>query len=194
MCNTLRHLMSTAASVTAPMVTAATVAAPIVRATIAAALLVAAACSDGSDVGSVVNQTAGSDPLLSGVSPGAPSAPDSPAAGAAEVSGAADAISANNQPSAPPGGSSQPPSPAQGEMPASVPSSSGGEPKPSATETNFLTAGCRKDADCGESRRCELPDAGGSRAAPPAEPDAGVRSEGGDASPPVAPVGRCLAL
>jgi hypothetical protein len=44
--------------------------------------------------------------------------------------------------------------------------------------------------DCGTNRHCELPDPA---AAPPAESDAGVPGESADASPPLVPVGRCVA-
>lgn len=67
-------------------------------------------------------------------------------------------------------------------------SASGEQAQPSATETNFFTARCLKDSDCGETRRCEFPaDAGSERAA---APDAGA-----DAAPQEEPVpaGRCVA-
>jgi len=71
------------------------------------------------------------------------------------------------------------------EAPASA---SGEEAQPSATETNFFSARCQKDADCGEARRCEFPpDAGPGRvAAADAGPDA-------QASEPPPPGGRCVA-
>jgi len=147
-----------------------------------AAWIAVAACSDGSDLSLVANPNAALEPpapgaTLPGVSPGGESSGVTPSAGSAGGT-----PPENAGPSVEPGGPLQPP--AADEAPAAA---SGEEPQPSATETNFFAAGCRKDADCGEARRCELPlDAG----APP-EADAGS-----DAAPPEAlvPIGHCVAL
>jgi len=104
-----------------------------------------------------------------------------------------------------------------GQSPGTVPPASSEEPQPNATETNFFAAGCRVDADCGATRRCEFfpaegvadagpSDAGGASdtrpvAPPPAvpadagPPDAGVPTgEAPDApSEPLGPRGRCVA-
>jgi len=45
---------------------------------------------------------------------------------------------------------------APGESPGSVLPPDSEVPQPNATETNFFTAGCRVDADCGATRRCEF--------------------------------------
>jgi hypothetical protein len=194
MCNTLRHYCADAARAARPIVASIVAArSAAAGALMGAALIGAAACSDGTDAVSLANQNAGSDPPLSGMSPAAPAGPGSPGTGspgtgATDVPGGSGALPASSGSNAA-SGSPPAPGPAQGETPASVPSPSEGEPEPNATETNFFGAGCRKDADCGANRRCELPDPG---AAPPAEPDAGAESA--DASPPLVPVGRCVAL
>jgi len=77
-----------------------------------------------------------------------------------------------------------------GESPGSVPPASSQEPEPNATETNFFTAGCRVDADCGATRRCEFfpPESVAS--------DAGLSDAGApDAAPsePLGTRGRCVA-
>jgi hypothetical protein len=149
-----------------------------------AAWIAAAACSDGSDLSSVVNQNAAQEPAPGALSPeglapdGVSSSGVTPSAGSP-----ASAPQAPAGPSGEPGGPVQPPAP--NGAPAAA---SGEEAEPSATETNFFSARCQQDGDCGQTRRCELPaDAGSARAAVDA---------GSDAAPPDAPPagGRCVAL
>ncbi|MEO8185232.1 MAG: hypothetical protein ABI895_41020 [Deltaproteobacteria bacterium] len=146
-----------------------------------AAWIVVAACSGGSDVAHLVNQNA-ADPTApgglsadgvspEGVSPGGESPGGESPGGVAPSAGS---------PSAEPGGPVQPP--ASNDVPASAASE---EPQPNATETNFFTARCQRDADCGEARRCELPADAGSVGA-----DAGSDAAAPDVP---APGGRCVA-
>ena len=177
MCNTLRQLIGAGSGFVA--------------------LLVAVACSDGGDGGLAPNQNGASDPSLampelskpaSSAAPlSSPSLPPQPGAGSPQAPSSAGAVPASPSDSAP-GGSSSPPE----ETPGAVPAASGGEPQPSATETNFFGAGCRKDADCGETRRCEFPDPA-ARPAPTAESDAGA-GDSADAAPLPVSVGHCVAL
>jgi hypothetical protein len=157
------------------------------RRLVCAAWIAVAACSDGSDLSVVENPNAAREPpapgaTLPGGSPGAEAAggvtpSDGSPSGAPQESAG---------PGAQSGGPPQPPT--GGEAPAPA---SGEEPQPNATETNFFGAGCRKDADCGDTRRCELPADAGSLPLAPPEADAGP-----DAAPPelLVPIGHCVAL
>lgn len=152
----------------------------------------AIACSDGTDVTVQVNGNT-ADPAApgDGVLTGSP-VPDSPLPSGA---GEGPAPLPQAGPGAPSTAPEESPPPVQA-PPAEVPSASGGEPQPSATETNFFGAGCRNDADCGENRRCEFPVEADAGAAPSpgtegeASPDAGS-----DAAAPEAlvPRGHCVA-
>ena len=140
--------------------------------------------------------------------PASPSGPNTP--GPSVLSSGGDTLGASEAPA----------SGAPGQSPGSVPPAGSPEPEPNATETNFFTAGCRVDADCGAARRCEFfppesaasdagpPDTGADGGqsntrpvAPPALPsDAGLLPDAGvpgapDAAPsePLGPRGRCVA-
>jgi len=151
----------------------------------------AVACSDGTGVAYQVNEneaspaSPGGGVLTGNPGPGSDVVSD-PMAPAPQVSGAG----------APPPVPAENPAPVQA-PPAGDPSASGGEPQPNATETNFFGAGCRSDADCGESRRCEFPVETEADAAPsPAPEDAGSPDAGADAAVPetLVPRGHCVAL
>jgi hypothetical protein len=144
----------------------------------------AIACSDGGGVASQVNgNSAAADPPVDMGNP----VPGGVFAGPAAGEGAAPAPQASGTGSPPPGAPEDP-------LPTD-PSASGGEPQPSATETNFFGAGCLSDADCGENRRCEFPVEADAAPSPVAD-DAGRPDAGADAAvpPPFVPRGHCVAL
>jgi hypothetical protein len=146
------------------------------------------ACSDGTDItGQVNGNAAGPAAPGDGVLTGSPVPP-------------ADVLGGPTLPEPQASSAGSPPAPQANPPPvqapaAEEPSSPGGEPQPSATETNFFGAGCRSDADCGENRRCEFPleaDAGASLA----PEDAATPDAGADAAAPesLVPRGHCVAL
>jgi hypothetical protein len=151
------------------------------RCPLAALALLALACSSDPDL------TTAFDPNQPGVPPEPGAGPGNiPGDVAAEVPPGGSAAAPGSSPppvGAPlssPSGSSPPPAP--------DPAAGNGNPNPNATETNFFSAGCRSDADCGD-RRCEFP---------PPDPDAGVATEAdaaadAAAAEPIAPRGRCVA-
>jgi len=146
-----------------------------------AAWIVVVACSDGSGVALVVSSNS-ADPTAPGALPPGAVSPDGVSAEGASLGGAipsAGSPQENPPPSTEPGGPLSPPP--TDEAPASA---SGEESQPNATETNFFSALCRQDTDCGETRRCELPADAGAATVPAA--DAGL------AAAPAAS-GRCVA-
>lgn len=156
----------------------------------------AVACADSTDVTYQVNGNT-ADPAASpgdGLLTGTPML-DRPMPGSPPGDSTPGAVS---PPSPQAGGAGAPP-PLPQENPPPVqgpPAASGGEPQPSATETNFFGAGCRSDADCGENRRCEFPvDSEVDAAASPAPGSAGSPDAGADAAVPetLVPRGHCVA-
>jgi hypothetical protein len=147
----------------------------LLRCLASAALLLAPACSSDADLAAAVNPNA---PGASSSDPQPNSAPGAAAPGppGAVPPSAADTPGMNPSPS---------------ESPATVPLPPGDEPEPNATETNFFSAGCRRDADCGNTRRCQFPPDAGDRVAAPAA-DAGAGADAG-APEPLTPSGRCVA-
>lgn len=158
----------------------------------------AVACSDGTDLTYQVSGN-GADPSATpgaGVPTGNPN-PSSPDPSSPVPPG----DSTSGQVSTPsPQASGAPPSPQENPPPVQAPpeetpSSSGGEPQPGATETNFFGAGCRSDADCGENRRCEFPVDSEADAAPSPAPEGAASSDAGaDAAVPetLVPRGHCV--